>query len=165
MIYAKLDEKVITRFITTRHSIRSFSSDRVSDNVMENVLKLSFFAPSACNRQPIKVYWTSNQEKVREIDGCIPRNKGFGNQILNYEITGVDRNMFGKNEILEWYVNGEIYISYFVMALHTYKLGSCIFQMPIIYGKLSRIYHVEGIPDNFAIICAIGFGYPKEEVK
>lgn len=159
------DQQSIKKFIRNRHSVRSYKKEKVSPEIMQEVLELAVCAPSACNRQPSKVYWTSDENTVAKIDKCVPGNKGFENVVPNWAIVTTDRKMFGKMEMLQWYVNGGIFISYFVQALQVYGLGSCIFQMPITFHSIPEIRKLANIPQNEAIVCMVGFGYPKEEIK
>lgn len=164
-IYDNIHTDGVQRFLCSRHSVRAFENEPISEKTMESILAMAATAPSACNRQPIKVYWTSDRDKVAAIDALIPGNKGFEGQIPNWAIITVDRGMFGNTECLQWYVNGGIYASHFVLACHANHIGSCIFQLPIAYESIDRIRQVAHIPNNYAIICAVGFGKPKTQVK
>lgn len=164
-VYGCVDAQSVKDFIKNRHSVRCYKKEKVTPEVMQGVLELAACAPSACNRQPSKVYWTSEDCTVSKIDKLVPGNKGFENAIPNWAIITSDRKMFGKTESLQWYVNGGIFVSYFIQALQLYGLGSCIFQMPITFKTIPQIREIANIPQNEAIICMIGFGYPKDEVK
>lgn len=164
-IYDNLDMKKITYFIKSRHSIRSFIDQPLDERILTKVLELAQHAPSACNRQSVKVYFTNSTQKVKEIDGLIPGNKGFEGEIPNWVIITADRFMFGYSEPLQWYVNGGIYLAYFVEALHAYKIGSCIFQIPPIHQNTPKLRNVASIPDSEAIIAAVGLGYAKSPNK
>lgn len=164
-LYNSIDFQSALHFMESRHSIRSFEKRPVSEVEMEKVLETASFAPSACNRQPIKVFWTNNSNSVLQISKCVPGNKGFEDDIPNWAIVAVDRTMFGEQEVLQWYVNGGIYVSHLVLAFHAYKLGSCIFQIPIGTDCAKDIQKVEDIPNQYAIVCAVGYGYPQHMVK
>lgn len=164
-VYGCVDAQTVKTFIKNRHSVRCYKKEKVTPEIMQEVLELAACAPSACNRQPSKVYWTSDEKTVAEIDKCVPGNKGFENAVPNWAIITADRKLFGRTESLQWYVNGGIFISYFIQALQVYGLGSCIFQMPIIFKTIPQIRKIANIPQNEAIVCMIGFGYPKDEVK
>ena len=151
--------------MASRHSIRGYEKKPVSKVEMDKVLAAASFAPSACNRQPIKVFWTNKPDSVSRISEYVPGNKGFEDAIPNWAIVAADRTMFGEQEVLQWYVNGGIYVSHLVQAFHAYKLGSCIFQIPIVLDRVEEIRKVAGIPNHYAIVCAVGFGYPKQTVK
>lgn len=164
-IYEKLNIEQIDYFIRTRHSIRSYEQTTVDEDTWYKILLLASKAPSACNRQPVKVYWTSVLETVNKVNELIPGNQGFENQVPNWAIVAVDREMFGVGEPLQWYVNGGIFLSYLVGALHAYKLGSCIFQIPATHKNTVELRQLAGIPDNEAVVAAVGFGVPKKENK
>lgn len=164
-LYEKIDLEQINYFLRSRHSIRSYEKKIVEDEVIYKVLDLASTAPSACNRQPIKVYITTDPKIVMRISDIIPGNQGFEDEIINWAIVVADRNMFAPGEALQWYINGGIYLSYFIEALHAYNLGSCIFQIPIVHSATSKLRDLVAIPNNEAIIAAVGFGYPSKENK
>lgn len=85
-VYSKIDKENARYFISSRHSIRSYTDKAVPEDIMNKVIALTLQAPSACNRQPSKIYWTSDKTKVKEIDKYIPGNKGFEGCIYNWAI-------------------------------------------------------------------------------
>ncbi|MDO4557050.1 MAG: nitroreductase family protein, partial [Lachnospiraceae bacterium] len=149
----------------SRHSIRSYNKIPVELDIIKKVLELAACAPSACNRQPIKVYITTNPKTVTDMSELIPGNKGFENEIPNWALVTVNRQMFNIGEPLQWYVNGGIYISYLINAFHAYRIGSCIFQIPASHCNTPKIRSLARIPKNEALIAAVGFGYAKDENK
>lgn len=164
-IYKKIDVEQIDYFIRSRHSIRSYEKIAVDDDLFCKVLTMTSYAPSACNRQPVKVYWSSVSKTVKRVNELIPGNQGFEDEIPNWAIVTADRKMFGAGEPLQWYVNGGIYLSYLVEALHAFRLGSCIFQIPATHKNTAELRRLAGIPDKEAVVAAVGFGYPKKENK
>ena len=164
-LYDRVDLNASLRFLASRRSIRSYEKRPVEGDVVEKVLAAAASAPSACNRQPVKVYWTNTDTEVEKISKLIPGNKGFEDKIPNWAIVAVDRNMFGEQECLQWYLNGGIYAAHLVLSFHAFHIGACIFQMPIVWKYIQEIKEIAGIPKHYAIACIIGFGYPKEKVK
>ena len=164
-MYGAIEKDASSYFLRSRHSIRSYKMRSVEKDIMESVLAIAAASPSACNRQPVKVFWTNSASSVARISKVIPGNKGFENAIPNWAIIAVDRTMFGEQECLQWYLNGGIYAAHFVLALHAFHIGSCIFHIPISWGGIPEIKKIAGIPEYFAIACAVGFGYPKDQVK
>lgn len=164
-IYDNINKDNIEFFLGSRHSVRAFKKEPISIETMNSILAAASLAPSACNRQPVKVFWTSNPDKVATIGQLIPGNKGFEGEVPNWAFITVDKRMFGVSECLQWYVNGGIYVSYFILACHANHIGSCIFQLPIAHKSINEIRKIANIPNYCAIICAVGFGKPKAEVK
>lgn len=164
-IYGRLDLEQNQYFIQSRHSIRSYEKQSVDAETLQKVIELASCAPSACNRQPTKVYVTTEPGKVKEVSTLIPGNKGFEDEVPNWAIVTADRRLFNTGEPLQWYINGGIYLSYLIEAFHVYHIGSCIFQIPVGHSNTPAIRRAASIPQNEAIIAAIGFGYAKRENK
>lgn len=164
-LYEKMDQKAAEYFIKSRHSIRSFKEIKVDKWDIREALKLTQMAPSACNRQPSKVYWTADCETVRKMNDLIPGNKGFEQAIPNWAIITAERSFFNRSEYFQWYVNGGIFVAYFTEGLHANKIGSCIFQIPVECENTPLIRELAKIPDSEAIIAAVGFGYAKDNTK
>lgn len=164
-LYEKMDQKAVEYFIKSRHSIRSFKNIKVDEWDIREASKLAQMAPSACNRQPSKIYWTTDCETVQKMNDLIPGNKGFEQEIPNWAIITVERSFFNRSEYFQWYVNGGIFVAYFTEGLHANKIGSCIFQIPIDCENTPLIRKLAKIPDTEAIIAAVGFGYAKDDTR
>lgn len=164
-LYEKMDQKAAEYFIKSRHSIRSFKEVKIDEWDIREAAKLAQMAPSACNRQPSKIYWTTDCDTVQKMNDLIPGNKGFEQSIPNWAIITVERSFFNRNEYFQWYVNGGIFVAYFTEGLHANKIGSCIFQIPVECENAPLIRDLAKIPDSEAIIAAVGFGYAKDNTK
>lgn len=164
-LYGEFDTNQVECFVSTRHSIRNYINKPIDQETLRKVIRLANYAPSACNRQPTKVYVASDEPVVKEIAKLVPGNKGFEEEVPNWMIVTTNKKMFGINEPLQWYVNGGIYIAYLVQALHAYHLGSCIFQIPGIHPATDKLRNLASIPANESIIAVIGFGYAQTESK
>jgi nitroreductase len=55
----------IEQIITERKSIRAFKSDPIPHEILEKIVKLALFAPSAINLQPWELYIITGEEKSR----------------------------------------------------------------------------------------------------
>ena len=148
-------------FVTSKHSLRMFSFDPISKETFHKALSSALYAPSACNRQPCKVYYTFENTKNQYIGKLVPGNKSFEKDIPYYCVITSDRSLFGPNELFQWYVNGGIFISYLTLALHALGIGSCIFQWPDFHETESQLRNYINIDSSEAIVAIIGYGmYP-----
>lgn len=164
-LYKNISYENVTNFFATRHSFRNFLSTPVDDTIMRKVIRLAIHAPSACNRQPCKIYYTSDEMKVIKISHFIEGIRGFEDAVPNWAVVTADRDLFRKTEYFQWYVNGGIFLGYFLQALHACHLGSCTFQTPINYSGTQKLRAFVGIPENETIIAAVGYGYIPKETK
>lgn len=53
-----------------RRSIRKFKEDKVSDEMINELMHAAMSGPSACNKRPWKFYVIRNEEKIEELRGA-----------------------------------------------------------------------------------------------
>lgn len=150
--------------LMSRRSVRSYKKIYIDKSIVLTAAKIAAKAPSACNRQPEKVYICS-EDKIKIFKNLIPGNKGFEEDISNWAVITARRDCFGKDEVFQWYINGGIFVTYFILALQKLGICSCVFQLPIAYDGIEKIKDMAGISKDEAIIAAIGYGYPENQVK
>ncbi len=148
----------VNYFFSSRHSIRSYSKEEISKDELEKAIELANMAPSACNRQPVHLYFTSTQSKALQFEKMIGGSIGFEGEVPYYICVTVDRLYFSTEESLQWYVNGGIYLSYLVLALHSQGIGSIILQWR--FGTeledIAKLFL--GISASEAIVALVGCG-------
>lgn len=152
-------------FVSSRHSMRMYESRNVSEEDIKTAIRIANRAPSACNRQPSSVYLCNDPEKVCEIDHLITGSRGFEGETPNYIVVTTDRAYFSREEQFQWYINGGIYVSFLILALHSIGIGSCIMQWKAFYKTEKSVKRLCGIKDCEAIIAIIGCGYYADDTK
>lgn len=158
------DDFNFDEFISRRHSIRKFSKEEITEEEILRALSIAQKAPSACNRQPIKVYYSLDSKKNELIDNVVPGNNGFKKTINKYLIVVSDISAFGSREVNQWYINGGIYLSFLVLALHSLGLGTCIFQWAYFKEKESQLREIANIKDSEEVISIVGIGKYEDKV-
>ena len=153
------------KFLISRHSIRDFEDEIVDEETLKKVIELSNRAPSACNRQPVRVYCTSNKKHVSIVDNLITGTNGFKGHVPNFAVITCQRAYFSEQETFQWYVNGGIFLGYFVLALHSFGIGSCIMQWFPFHKNEKKIKELFGIDKSEAIIAVVGYGKIKKDSK
>lgn len=152
-------------FVSSRHSLRSFSDTPVDEELIRQAVKMANKCPSACNRQPSHVYFSGDSEIVAKIDGLITGNKGFAGEIPSYLVVTVDRTAFQNNEQFQWYINGGIYLGYLTLALHSLGIGHCVMQWKAFHKTENDLKALLGISREEAIIAIVGAGLPENDAK
>lgn len=152
-------------FVSTRHSIRMFDMKEILLNDLERAVETANKAPSACNRQPCNVFFSSEREVVKKIDSLITGSNGFKGEVPNYIIITVDRAYFHSVEQFQCYINGGIYVSYMTLALHSLGIGSCIMQWKAFYRTEKELKDLMGISSREAVVAVIGCGYYADDTK
>ncbi|WP_125722336.1 nitroreductase family protein [Flavobacterium ustbae] len=155
------------KFSSNRKSLRMFEgSVKIED--IEKAVSLAQNAPSACNRQPSRVYVLQEKELIKKALEVQNGNRGFGHLsdkviVLTAELGGY----LSMNERNDVYVNGGIYAMNLLYALHYYQIGACPLNWcasPEQDLKLREIFEIKesetvilmiacgGIPDNFKLV-------------
>lgn len=149
-------------FVKSRHSMRTYSDEPVSNEEILQAIDLAKAAPSACNRQPWHVYYSFDETKIDALRNSVPP-QAFLKETPYFCLITVDRALFGGTEINQWFINGGIFTSFFILALHHLGIGSVVLEFNMFRDTEAGIRRVLDIQDTDEIIAVIGFGkYPKE---
>ena len=145
------------KLFSTRHSIRDFSDRPVPREALLQAVQLALLCPSACNRQPLKVY---------VLDGKCRQDLGCGNTYNadKFLVVTGEINAFTRAEYGDWIVSSTIFATYLVLALHALGIGSCMMKKELHLGSpytdfLRKTCH---IPRNEKIVLELAVGYYKD---
>jgi nitroreductase len=113
-------------FSGSRFSIRDFSEQEVDIEIIKSAVRIAQKAPSACNKQPARVILISNKDIQREVLSLSNGVRGMENSINKLLIITVDLStLFSIDERNQAYIDGGIFLSSLLYALHYFGLGAC----------------------------------------
>ena len=164
--YFKFRQSSFDLFSVSRHSVRNFSGEKISVEVIQNVVDLANHAPSVCNRQGVFVNLIENKniiDQILEIHGGL---KGYSEKISQLIILTSDRNYFySVGERHQLYIDGGIYLMNLLYALHYYEITACPahWGMPNEYDF--KVQEIVGLNESEKIICLIAIGKPNKSFK
>lgn len=159
----KFNIEEIEYFFNTRHSVRDFEDSEVDIENIKKAIKLAQRAPSACNRQGVRVYILNSSNKEALKDWCQGIG-GFQNEVKNYIAITSKLSVYRPGEINQHVVTSSVYAAYLTLTLHLYGLGACFIQRPVISSeKWESLRKKWDIPKDEQIICLIGVGNLKEK--
>lgn len=144
-------------FVSSRHSIRDFSDDEVTENEILKAARIALNSPSACNRQPYNLFvlFKKNISKNDKIDNS------YNAYALVYVTATIDA--YSLDETPDWIVSGSIFATYFVLALHSIGIGSCLIRKDLLRDEYNSIVRKKcKIPNNEQIILEIAVGKYKD---
>ena len=148
-----------------RHSVRRFKNSIISREIINEIINDAKYYPSACNRQPCKVYYSMNPEITAEI---LRKCDGFvtdSGDIHNCFIVTCDRSLLHRAELNDQeLLNSGIFLGYLVMSIHAHGLGSCLFQFLQADRRQESIKREFGIKSSEIIAAFVGFGELDDEV-
>ena len=156
--FSETEIVTVEKLFNTRHSIRTFADDDVSERVLLKAIDLALRCPSACNRQPFHVYVIDKETKE-----SIGNNEGYsGNKFIF--VTG-DIRAYTIGEFNDWIVSPSIFVGYLTLALHLYGIESCVIRKDLVcdteYNK--KVKSVCHIPDEEKLILELAIGYVKTD--
>lgn len=153
-------------FSVSRKSVRNFSSQLVSDELIQKALKLATYAPSVCNRQPSKVYYIKNKSKIDQILEIQAGLEGFSKNIQQLLVVTSDVSYFYLiGERYQHYIDGGIFLMNLLYALHFYKIGACPANWAKEISDEKKIKKILPIQESEKVICIVAIGTPDSAFK
>lgn len=153
-------------FAKSRGSVRSYAREMIPLDTINRVVELAKTAPSVCNRQPVRVYYVGDKERVNRILAIQQGLVGYEDEISQLFVVVSDRNYFySVGERNQLYVDGGIFIMNLLYALHYEGIGACPAHWGHTYQKDEMIKKEISLSDSEKVICMIPFGIPKDHFK
>ena len=146
--------------IMTRTSIRAFTGEPVSKDVLETILKAGMAAPTGMNAQPWRFVVITDQDKIKEIFGT-----GFRSEM--YTTAGAVIVVCGEAETdgrpnMFWYEDCSAATENILLAAHALGLGAVWTAGYPAMDRVAPVSEALGIPSNVLPLCVVPLGYPAE---
>ena len=157
----KFDLEHIENLFNTRHSIRDFSGEKISDDLIKKAIELAQRCPSACNRQAFKVYRVDGRQYIRDIGNNLEGIGGFANDADSFLLVVSKKAAYKASEINQHIVSTSMFAGYLSLALHAYGIAACPVQRPVHknkeWGKYKKMHNISE-EEQLVMMFAIG-GY------
>jgi len=126
-------------FSASRHSVRNFAGT-VSIQQIRDAVELANNAPSACNRQYVRVHCVSDHATIQKCLALQNGNRGFGHLADKLLILTADLRAVWGAERNDLFTNAGIYLMNLCYALHKNRVAHCMlnFSTPPIRQEASR---------------------------
>lgn len=150
-------------FAHSRHTCRWFSDEEISDETIKSVIALANTAPSACNRQSVRVKCVSG-EKKNEILGMQNGNRGFGDHINKLLVVTFLQPAWEYDIQSAGYLDAGIYTMNILYALHYHKLCACTLNAHLEVKNISKVQQILNLSPLEVPTVFIGIGKPLEKM-
>ena len=159
-VFPEEERRVVKKLFESRHSCREFIDKTVSVEDVKKAVNMALRCPSACNRQPFKVY-VIEPAKLEEELGKRLQYKGDKTLI----ITG-DLRAFSPSETPDWLISPSIFAGYLTLSLHSLGIGSCVVRKDLVKPSAynDAIRTVTGMSDSECIVLEMFVGYYPNEL-
>lgn len=150
----------------SRYSVRDFSEEPVSLELIEKAIEIAMKTPSVCNRQGWGLHIFADPKRVLEVLGCQNGNRGFTHQINKVAVVTSDLRIFvGDGERNQAYIDGGLFSMSFGLALHSLGVATCMLNCSLGPAGDRKLRQAAGIPDHEVIIMMIAMGHYPERLK
>lgn len=149
-----------------RRSVREFSQKDVAFSDINKAVQLAQLSPSACNRQPCKLYVIYDEELKRKALTLQNGNRGFGHQIPVLAIIVAEgKGFFNATERHQPYVDGGLFAMSFAYGLTSQGIGSCFLNWCVASKDDKELHYILNIPISEYVISMMAIGYPADDVR
>lgn len=163
--YGMIKEKTKRRFFMdfldlakARFSVRAFKKDPIEEEKLAAILEAGRVAPTACNKQPQKIF-VAKSEESREKLASVCRFT-FGAPVVL--VVAYDKERSWQNDLMPGYESGEtdaaIVCTHMMLAAFEQGIGSC--WVGWFHGE--EIKKALGLPENLRVTAILPIGYPAE---
>lgn len=150
--------------IHSRKSVRQFTSEEISQEQIEIMLKAAMAAPSAVNYQPWRFVVVSGRESLDRLSENLPYAKMLTQATLAIVVCG-ETTWMGGNENPYWPQDCSAATQNMLLAAESLGLGAV---WTAVYPDQERVAAVKTlleIPDGVLPLCVVPMGHPAGEQK
>lgn len=147
-------------FFNSRSSVRQFSDEAVSQDLLVRAVQLAAKTPSVCNRQSGRAYWSTDHDVIEKALSFQNGNRGFGHTVPALFVVCSEFDIFEKlDERNQGWIDGGLFAMTLVYAVHALGLGSCMLNWSVPTARDASFRNAFGIPENQGVICMIAVGH------
>jgi nitroreductase len=144
-----------------RYSVRSFKKDDIEESKLNAILEAGRVAPSACNKQPQKIFVVKSEEARAKL-AAVCRFTFDAPVVL---VVCYDKERSWQNDLMPGYHSGEtdaaIVCTHMMLAAADMGIGSCW----VGYFNADDIAKTLELPENIQITAMLPMGYPADDAK
>lgn len=153
-------------FLRNRHSVRQYTPEQVSDDLIRKVVANAQQSPSVCNRQTTRVYAFNSRETVQKILPLQAGNAGFRQEVSTLFVVTSNLEHFNLiGERYQGWIDGGIFAMTLALAIHAEGLGACFLNWSVEREADQTLRRALEIPDNEIVITCMSAGHLKDEFR
>lgn len=151
-------------FFSSRHSVRVYSSEPVTDEEIEFAVTAARSAPAVCNRQFGTVRTWRDTPTIERLLAIQGGTRGFGDNVPALALVTVSlRSYWSPAERHQGWIDGGLFSMNFMLGLHAQGLGAVALNWSKVPASDRALR--QALPDlgeDEAIIMFVGFGHLPE---
>lgn len=131
-------------FAHSRHSVRWYSEKTIPEEIVIDAIQLAQTAPSACNRQEIKVYVIAAEEKKGEVLKLHRGHTGWGHRADKILLITTDMGFWKCENRTSAFLDAGIFTMNLLYALHYYGICACTLNAHLSIKKQKKLSNIVG---------------------
>lgn len=149
----------------SRHSVRWFANGVVDESKVLSAITLAQTAPSACNRQSVRVKIITDKKLIGELCKLQNGNRGFGINadkwlLITSEMGAWDAVLYGAA-----YLDAGIFAGNLLYALHYYGIAACALNAYLSPSEQRELRRLLEYPKSEIPMLFIAIGNPPNSFK
>ena len=144
-----------------RRSIRKFTNQKISDELINELLVCAMAAPSAKNQQPWEFYVIQSEDKLNKIRN-VAKNYDF-NATLSIVVCGNKERTITQNDNDFWIQDCSAAVENILLAATSLNLGAVWCGAFPVLERSNALKDILEVGDNIIPMALIQLGYPNEE--
>ena len=140
-----------------RRSIRRYTNDHISEEVLNEIMKVALAAPCSFGHRPVEFVVVRDKKRINDLAAC--KSMG-GSQIIGADAVIVVMVRLDRGEF--WIEDGSIASGYILLAAEQYDIGACWVHIRNRKGKRKtsdeEVRELLGVPDGYAVLNLIALG-------
>ena len=147
--------------ILTRRSIRRYTSERVSEELIKEILQAAMSAPSTGNGQPWHFVVIDDRKILQEV----PKFHHYSSMLKEAPLAilvCVDRNVNQEGFLVQ---DGSAATENLLLAAHAKGLGAVWLGIYPLEERIAGMREILALPDHILPLALISMGYPAEKAS
>jgi nitroreductase len=148
-------------FIFGRRSIRAYTPEPVSDDVVQKLIEAAMAAPSAAGKDPWRFVVVRNREMLLRIAEALPNGRMLGSAAVGVVVCG-DLDAAHDRQLSYLLQDCSAAIENLLLCAHVLGLGACWLGVHPREDRVKNLRQILGLQASIIPVSCIAIGYPGE---
>ena len=162
MFSNETQENPLFELARQRRSVRRYTGEKVSDDVVREILKIALLAPSSWGRHPVEFVVLRDRATIEAVARC--KRMGAG-PLPTADVAIVVMADTADCEL--WIEDAAVASTYILLAAEQFGVGACWIHMRNRQGQRKsadeEIRQILGVPDKFSVLNVVALGQKGEK--
>ena len=144
-----------------RRSIRRYNGEKVSDEIVDEILKIALLAPSSWGQHPIEFVVLRDRKTIEAVARC--KRMGAG-PLPTADVAIVVMANTSNCEL--WIEDAAVASTYILLAAEQFGIGACWIHIRNRAGQRTtadeEIRKILGVPNNYSVLNVVALGQKGE---